>query len=45
MASELNMYQAQANEYKYEIDRLNRDIQNMKKKYFEQKKKETQVGR
>ena len=26
MAAELNMYQAQVNEYKYEIERLTREI-------------------
>jgi hypothetical protein len=34
------MYQAQVNEYKFEIDRVTRDMQDLKKKYFEQKKKE-----
>ena len=34
------MYQSQINEYKYEIDRLNREIQDLKKKYFEQRKKQ-----
>ena len=32
MASELNMYQAQVNEYKYEIERLNRELQDVKKR-------------
>jgi predicted RNase H-like nuclease (RuvC/YqgF family) len=40
MASELNMYQAQVNEYKYEIERLTRDLQDMKRRYYEQKRKE-----
>merc|ERR1712188_173415 len=40
MASELNMHQAQVNEYKFEIERLGREGQDIKKKYFEQKKKE-----
>ena len=30
MASELNMYQAQVNEYKYEIERLSRELQDVK---------------
>jgi hypothetical protein len=34
------MYQAQVGEYKYEIERLARELQDAKKKYFEQKKKE-----
>ena len=42
MASELNMYEAQVQEYKYEIDRLARELQEAKKKYFMQKKKEQQ---
>lgn len=40
MASELNMYQAQVNEYKYEVERLTRDVQDMKRKYYQQKRKE-----
>eukprot|EP00882_Tetradesmus_deserticola_P008907 GHRQ01009397.1.p1 GENE.GHRQ01009397.1~~GHRQ01009397.1.p1 ORF type:complete len:575 (+),score=315.40 GHRQ01009397.1:1157-2881(+) len=40
MASELNMYQAQVAEYKYEIERLTRDLGGLKKKYFEAKKRE-----
>ncbi len=40
MASELNMYQAQVNEYKYEIERLVRELGDMKRKYFEQKKRD-----
>lgn len=33
------MYQSQINEYKFEIERLNREIQDLKKKYFDQRKK------
>ena len=40
MASELNMYESQVNEYKYEIERIARELQEVKKKYFMQKKKE-----
>jgi chromosome segregation ATPase len=40
MAGELNMYQAQVNEFKYEIERLTRELQEVKKKYFEQKRKD-----
>jgi uncharacterized membrane protein YkoI len=40
MASELNMYQAQVNEYKYEIERLVRERDDTKRKYFEQKRRE-----
>jgi len=43
MASELNMYESQVAEYKYDIDRLSRDLQEAKKKYFMQKKKEQQA--
>ena len=34
------MYQAQVNEYKYEIERLNRDLQDVKKRYFDHKRRE-----
>ena len=40
MASELNMYEAQVSEYRMDIDRLQREMQEIKKKYFLQKKKE-----
>jgi chromosome segregation ATPase len=40
MASELNMFQAQVMEYKYEIERLTRDLQDLKKRYYEQKRRE-----
>lgn len=43
MASELNMYQAQVNEYKYQIERLNRDLNDIKRKYLEQRRRE-QLG-
>ena len=36
-ASELNMSASQAAEYKYEIERLNREVQEVKKLYFELK--------
>ena len=41
MASELNMPQVQ--EYKYEIERLARELQDVKKKYYTQKRKEQQA--
>merc|ERR1712070_274266 len=41
MASELNMYQAQVNESKFEIERLTRELQDVKRKYYEQKRRET----
>lgn len=34
------MYQAQVNEYKYEIERLVRELNEMKRKYFEGKRRE-----
>ena len=37
MASELNMYQAQVNEFKYEMERLTRELQGVKREYYEQK--------
>ena len=40
MASELNMYQAQVNDYKYDIDKTNRELQNLKRKYYEQKRRD-----
>ena len=36
------MYESQVNEYKYEIERIARELQEVKKKYFMQKKKESQ---
>jgi len=41
MASELNMYQAQVNESRYEMERLTRELQDVKRKYYEQKRRET----
>merc|ERR1711972_94938 len=40
MQSELKTYQAQVGDYKDEIDRLTRELQEVKKKYFDQKRKE-----
>ena len=40
MASELNMYRAQANEHRYEIERLTRELQDVKRRYYEQKRRE-----
>lgn len=40
MASELNMYEAQVTEHKMDIERLSRELQEVKKKYYLQKKKE-----
>jgi chromosome segregation ATPase len=40
MQSELQTYQAQVCDYKDEIDRLTRELQEVKKKYFDQKKRE-----
>ena len=31
---------AQVNEYKYEIERLNRELQDVKRKYYQQKRRE-----
>ncbi len=33
-------YQAQVNEYKFEIERLQRELQEVKKRYYEQKRRE-----
>ncbi|KAG5462825.1 MAG: hypothetical protein BJ554DRAFT_3379, partial [Olpidium bornovanus] len=43
LASELNMHQAQAGEFRYEIDRLGHELVEVKKRYYEQKKKEQQA--
>jgi len=43
MQAELQTYQAQAGDYKDEIDRLTRELQEVKKKYYEQKKREQVV--
>ena len=40
MASELNMYETQVAEHKMDIDRLEQELQEVKKKYYLQKKKE-----
>ena len=40
MTSELNMYESQVSENKMDIERLSRELQEVKKKYFLQKKKE-----
>ena len=40
MASELNMYQSQVNEYKFDIERISREMQDLKRRYFSQKKKD-----
>jgi len=37
MKSELNMYQAQENEFKHEIERLVHELNGMKRKYYRQK--------
>ena len=39
MASELNMYESHVSEYRMDIDRLQREMQEIKKKYFLQKKR------
>ena len=35
------MYQAQVNEYKYEVERLSRELQDMKRKYYQHSKEQT----
>eukprot|EP00930_Biecheleria_cincta_P035010 TRINITY_DN2411_c0_g1_i1.p1 TRINITY_DN2411_c0_g1~~TRINITY_DN2411_c0_g1_i1.p1 ORF type:complete len:876 (-),score=242.73 TRINITY_DN2411_c0_g1_i1:87-2714(-) len=40
MQSELRTYQSQVGDYKDEIDRLTRELQEVKKKFFDQKKRE-----
>ena len=41
MAAELNMFQAQVGEYKYEIERLNSELADLKKQYYETKRRES----
>ena len=43
MSSELNMCEAQVKEYKYEIERLAKELQEVKKKFYMQKRKEQQA--
>lgn len=40
MAAELNMFQARSNEHRYEIDKLTKESQDLKRKYFEQRRLE-----
>nr|BAE00607.1 unnamed protein product [Macaca fascicularis] len=40
LSSELNMYGVQSKEYKYEVEKLTNELQNLKKKYLAQKRKE-----
>merc|ERR1719487_2758051 len=40
MAAELSMSHTQASEYKYEIARINKELLEVKKKFFEQRKRE-----
>lgn len=40
MASELNMYESQVSEHKMDVERLQKELQEVKKKYYMQKKKE-----
>ena len=44
MASELNMCQAQVNEYRYEIERVTRELQDVKNKYYKQKRKDAMIA-
>merc|ERR1719161_2290653 len=40
IAAELNMYHAQLNDYKDEIERLSKELQDTKRRYFEQRRRE-----
>lgn len=44
MASELNMLHAQVGEYRYESERLNRELQDAKGKYYSYRRKEAKQG-
>merc|ERR1711937_705168 len=43
MVQEVKTYQAQVNEYKDEVSRVNRELRQVKRKFFEQKKREQQA--
>ena len=43
MEAELSMSHTQASEYKYEISRINKELREVKKKFFEQRKREQHV--
>uniref|UniRef100_A0A663MIC3 Cilia and flagella associated protein 58 n=1 Tax=Athene cunicularia TaxID=194338 RepID=A0A663MIC3_ATHCN len=43
LSSELNMYESQSQEHKHEIERLAKELLNVKKKYLAQKRKEQQA--
>jgi hypothetical protein len=40
MASELNMYRSQSDEFKHEVERLSRELQDTKRKFYESKKRD-----
>jgi len=40
VASELNMLQSQIPEYKYEMERMTRELQETKRRYYETKRRE-----
>jgi len=44
MTAELNMFQAQSSEYRVEMERTGRELNEVKRRYFDQKRKE-QVAR
>ncbi len=40
LAAQINMYQAKTNEFKFDIERTQKEIQEIRRKYNEQKKRE-----
>lgn len=40
LTAELNMHESQSEDYKYEIERLSHELQEVKKKYLAQKRKD-----
>ncbi len=40
MTSQLNMYEAQVNNYKQENTAISKDLQDLQKRYYEQRRKE-----
>jgi chromosome segregation ATPase len=44
MAAEVNMLQTQVAEYHFEVERLNRELQDTKRKYYDQRKRDGSSG-
>ena len=44
LAGEVNMYQAQASEFQYEVERLTRELQEARRRYYDYRRKEAIAG-